>query len=330
MKVEDVLLDIATGDASAEDAFIADAVGKINVSSAIFEAAYEISELPSEDIPYIQEAADQQKIPTDKEGSVGVANEAVCQELTAFFDQIVLSAKKIKDSTNKSLGVLRTIGKHLGVKASSDYLNGFVAPLQTAFKNANPKGLVIQSKGGAFIKSRYATRMAENYCKGMSNILAAYGIDMGTVLDNEVVKLIVRNNIKLRNDVKDLRDVESNLSTGGKQLSFDKTIGKDSHYTETIKSNDLNAFAISLYTIYVTADAVSKMSGKKKAALSTIRGYVNDTTAKANRVARSCESINDSVKESSDNLGSLTNNINKAFNDSIYHLSASFGGSSKK
>lgn len=329
MKVENVLLDIAAGDASVEDAFIADAIGKINVSSAIFEAAYEISELPSEDIPYIQEAADEQKIPTDKEGSVGVANESVCQELGAFFDQITLSAKKIKESTNKSLGVLRAIGKKLGVNASSDYLNGFVVPLKTAFKNANPKGLEIQSEGGAFIKSRYASRMAENYCKGMSNILAAYGISMSDVMNNDTVKLIVRSNIKVRGDVKDLRDVESNLNVGGKQLSFDKVIGKDSHYTTTVKADDIGAFAVALYTVYATADAVSKMAGKKKSAMSSLRGFVDDTK-KAGRVSRSCESINDGVKEWSSNLKSLTDNINKAFNDSIYHLSASFGGKSKK
>ena len=83
MKVSDLILDMATGDASAEDVHIQEALGRINVSSSIFEAAYNISELPSEDISFVQEAADKQGLPTDKEGSVGVSVEAVNQELEA-------------------------------------------------------------------------------------------------------------------------------------------------------------------------------------------------------------------------------------------------------
>lgn len=322
MKISDLMLDMATGDASPQDAFIQEAMGKINVSSAIFDAACLISELPSEDIPStILEAANAQKLPVTKEGSVGVANEAVCRELDAFFDLMIATAKKTKEAANKSLAVLRTVAKSLGVKRSDDYLNGFVKPLQTAFNNAYPKGMSLKD-GDGFIKAKYAARMAENYCKGAINILAGYGISIDDVLNDNVVSLVVRSNTKARKDVADLRDVEANLSTGGKLLAFDKTVRKDMHYTDTVKSNDINTFAIAVYIIIAVSDAIIKQGSKKKAACGNMRKIVGNCAAATKRVARSCESISDGVKDWSQNLNSLSTCITKTFVDSIYGLSS--------
>lgn len=331
MKVEDVLLDIGTGDASTHDVDTSVAMGKINVSSAIFEAAYGISELPSEDITsVIQEAADSQQLPTSKEGSTAVAGEAVCHELSAFFDMLISTAKKTKDTANKSISMLYTLGKkEFKTGKSEDFLNGFVTPLTQGFKEKYPKGLEIKTDG-AFIKAKYAARMAENYCKGVANIFAAYGISFDDILDKDAVKLIARSSIKSRKTVSDLRDVESNINLGTKLLSFDKTVTKDRHYTTVVRATDLQSFAVSINAIQIMSDAVIKVASMKKKSIGSIKNIIDTTNKKAGRVARSCEGINDSVKEGSQSLKSLTDNITKAYNDSIYHLAAAFGGSPKK
>ena len=58
-KYTELMLDIACGDASDEDAYIEQAIGKINVSNAIFALESKIAELPEgEEFMCVQEAAD--------------------------------------------------------------------------------------------------------------------------------------------------------------------------------------------------------------------------------------------------------------------------------
>ena len=59
MKFSDLMLDFETGDASFEDMYVQEAVGKINVASAIFDNEYRIAETPEGmNASYIQEAAE--------------------------------------------------------------------------------------------------------------------------------------------------------------------------------------------------------------------------------------------------------------------------------
>lgn len=332
MKFSDLMLDIASGDSSINDVYIQEAMGKINVSSSIFDAAYLISELPGEDISFVQEAADANGLPTDKEGAVGVANEAVFRELDAFYDLTISTAKKVKETANKSLVGLRTVGKKLGVNGSSDYLNGFVKPLQDAFAKAYPKGIKLDDKSG-FVKAKYATRMTETYCKGMANILGAYGVSLGDVFKDEIVEMVARipsgmMHVRDNNATSskyDLKDLKSQLSTGGKQLAFDKQVSRNIHYTDTIKADNLSAFAIALYTLIAVSDAIIKAGKQKKKAIGEVKRVVANCT-NTKRVTSSCQDINDGVKEWSSNLNSLVTNITKVFYDSIYGLGGALGG----
>ena len=55
MKVSDLMLDMSTGNASIEDAYIQEAFHKIKVSSGIFQAAYDISELEEDEVALVQD-----------------------------------------------------------------------------------------------------------------------------------------------------------------------------------------------------------------------------------------------------------------------------------
>ena len=69
MKLKDLMLDLATGDASSNDPYIAEAAGQVNVASAYFEAASMINELAeNDDLQVVQEVA-KAGLPTNEEGS---------------------------------------------------------------------------------------------------------------------------------------------------------------------------------------------------------------------------------------------------------------------
>lgn len=333
-KVSDLILDMATGDASAEDVHIQEALGRINVSSSIFEAAYNISELSSEDISFVQEAADKEGIPTDKEGSVGVANEAINRELESYYDLTIATAKKVKSVASKSMALFRNAGKKLGVNQSSDFLEESKA-IAAAFGEAYPKGMKLDGDSG-FLKSKYAARMAENYCMGMVNTLNAYGIEINSVFEDKVVKIIAdlsnwNKALDLASSKKPelaLRDMRGKLIRGGKQLSFDKVLTRDQHYTDNVTGKDIQTFGIAVYTLIAVSDAVAKCASQKKSAIAAVRKTVADCT-NPRRVTRSCEDINDGVKEWSSNLNSLTANITKGFNDSIYGVTKSISKKNK-
>jgi hypothetical protein len=327
LKLTEVMVDMGTKDIQPEDIHIAECVGQINVSRAFFNSAYGISELDPDDctqeeFAMIQEAATGQGIPTDKDGAIKFSAEAINQELKAYLKLVENTAKKIKSYADKGIKVLFTLGKKLGVEKNADFKE-FVKPLCAAFDSKYPKGIEL-SKGG-FIKAKYSTRMAENYVKGMMNTLAAYGISIDEVVDNNVVSAIVRSNVKSRKDVSDLRDVESNLSTGGKQLSFDKTLTKETHYNSAVKTRDLNAYAMSLYVLlYVSDTIIKKISADGKNALTKIKGLTTEC-GENKKVGRSCESINDGIKEWTSNLTSITTNISKCIADSAYFAVGALG-----
>lgn len=328
LKLTEVMVDMATKDIQPEDIHIAECVGQINVSRAFFNSAYGISELDpdectQEEFTMIQEAATGQGIPTDKDGAIKFSAESINQELKAYLKLVENTAKKTKSYADKGLKVLFTLGKKLGVEKNSDFMKGYLQPLCAAFDNKYPKGIEL-SKGG-FIKAKYSTRMTENYVKGMMNTLAAYGISIDEVVENDAVGAIVRSNVKSRKDVSDLRDIESNLSTGGKQLSFDKTLTKETHYSSTVKTRDLNAFAMSLYVLlYVSDTIIKKISANSKTALTKIKGLTTEC-GENKKVGRSCEAINDGIKEWTDNLTSITNNISKCLTDSAYFVVDAIG-----
>ena len=321
MTITELMLDMASGDASEDDVHVQECLGHINISAREFAAAYSISEYPGDLPSIIVESASKANLPTNKDDAKEVANTAVIQGLSAFYNLMIATAKKVRAATERELRAYIALGKKYGINFDKhNFLTGFLNPLCSAVEK---DGLLGKLNDRSFIKGKYAARMVENYGKGMANLMSGYGLSIDNVFGDSVVGMIVRNNYSGKKTIKDLRDVESNMSTGGKQLNFDKTLDKKTHYQDYVKIVDFKMLAISIFALSKISEAIIVTLGNastKKTALANITKLVNDASNGNKRVVRSAESISDGTKEWSENLNKLTTNMTGAFTDSSYEL----------
>lgn len=321
MTTTELMLDIASGDASTDDAMMQECLGHINISAREFAAAYSISEYPDDLPSIIVEAAENAKLPTNKDEAKEVANTAVIQGLSAFYNLMIATAKKVRASTERELRAYVALGKKYGISFDKhNFLTGFLNPLCSAVEK---DGLLGKLDDRSFIKGKYAARMVENYGKGMANLMSGYGLSIDNVFGDSVVGLIVRNNFSGKKTIKDLRDVESNMSTGGKQLNFDKTLDKKTHYQDYVKIVDFKMLAISIFALSQISEVILTTLGNaatKKSAMNNMKKLFDEASNGNKRVVRSVESISDGTKEWSDNLSKLATNMTGAFTDSSYEL----------
>lgn len=330
MTITELMLDIASGDASEDDVHVQECLGHINISAREFAAAYSISEYPGDLPSIIVESASKANLPTNKGEAKEVANTAVIQGLSAFYNLMIATAKKVRAATERELRAYAALGKKYGINFDKhNFLTGFLNPLCAAVEK---DGLLGKLDDRSFIKGKYAARMVENYGKGMANLMSGYGLSIDNVFGDSVVGLIVRNNFSGKKTIKDLRDVESNMSTGGKQLNFDKTLDKKTHYQDYVKIVDFKMLAISIYALSKISESIIVTLGNastKKTAMDNIKKLFNEASDGNKRVVRSVESISDGTKEWSDNLSKLTTNMTGAFTDSSYELLKMLKKSSK-
>lgn len=322
MKVSDLMLDLHTGTASMEDAYIQEAFHKIKVSSGIFEAAYNISELEEDEIQYVQEAAAANGLPTDKKGAIGAAGAAVKEELSSYYDLMVSTAKKLKTVLDKDLKALAAVGKRYGVSLDmQDFVGGFVQPLCKEMFREERK-FELSSK--RFIKGKYAAKLAEDYGKGVSRSLYAFDLSIDTVFGEEAIGLLIRRvNLDKKNKVSDMRDVASLLSDGGKLLKSLDKVTADAHYEQRVKEKDVASLCYSIYAVYKIADAIINEANEtraKKLAMHKLDQLCNEASGNNARIARSFDTVNEGIKEWSQNLMDVEQNIEKAYTDSCYLL----------
>jgi hypothetical protein len=331
MTLTELMLDIASGDASEHDVHIQESLGHINISARQFAAAYSISDYPGDLPSIIVESAKNANLPTDKDEAKEVANTAVIQGLSAFYNLMIATAKKVRSATERELRAYAALGKKYGIAFDThNFLSGFLNPLCSAIEKDGLLGKKLDDR--SFIKGKYAARMVENYGKGMANLMSGYGLSIDNVFGDSVVGAIIRGDYSGKKTIKDLRDVESNMSTGGKQLNFDKTLDKKTHYQDYVKIVDFKVLAISIFALSKISEAIIVTLGNastKKTALANITKLVNDASNGNKRVVRSAESISDGTKEWSDNLNKLTTNMTGAFTDSSYELLKMLKKSSK-
>lgn len=308
-KVTDLMLDMETGDACIEDAYIASAKGKIAVSHAIFEAAYKNCELPDDGNFVCYQESAEAGIPTQSTAAAGTACEAVVRELDAYYDGVMASAKKIKDAAEKDLKTLIAIGKKVGVSMSEDFERGFAEPLGKAVVTSHRLDLSEKK----FLKGRESVKLAKSYAKGMTYIMGAYGIRLGSELNGGIKNFTgCDGNCKTASCIKSL---ESCLSDGGRALK----VGEPS-VTDSIKAGDVADLATAIWSIANVADAVLKV-GKagKKDAIAAVRSYCS-SDAKPGKVSRTAEAINADIKTYMGNLEAIGNAIATGFTDSAYVL----------
>ena len=330
MTITELMLDIASGDASEDDVHVQECLGHINISAREFAAAYSISEYPDDLPSIIVESAARANLPTNKGEAKEVANTAVIQGLSAFYNLMIATAKKVRAATERELRAYAALGKKYGINFDKhNFLTGFLNPLCAAVEK---DGLLGKLDDRSFIKGKYAARMVENYGKGMANLMSGYGLSIDNVFGDSVVGMLVRNNFSGKKTIKDLRDVESNMSTGGKQLNFDKTLDKKTHYQDYVKIVDFKMLAISIFALSQISEAIIAALGNaatKKSAMNNMKKLFDEASNGNRRVVRSVESISDGTKEWSDNLSKLATNMTGAFTDSSYELLKMLKKSSK-
>ena len=133
MTLTELMLDIAAGDASVDDAHIQECMGHININARKFAAAYSISDYPDDLPSIIVEAAANAKLPTDKDEAKEVANTAVIQGLSAFYNLMIATAKKVRASTERELRAYAALGKKYGINFDKhNFVSGFLNPLCAA------------------------------------------------------------------------------------------------------------------------------------------------------------------------------------------------------
>ena len=272
MTITELMLDMASGDASEDDVHVQECLGHINISAREFAAAYSISEYPGDLPSIIVESASKANLPTNKDDAKEVANTAVIQGLSAFYNLMIATAKKVRAATERELRAYIALGKKYGINFDKhNFLTGFLNPLCSAVEK---DGLLGKLNDRSFIKGKYAARMVENYGKGMANLMSGYRLSIDNVFGDSVVGMIVRNNYSSKKTIKDLRDVESNMSTGGKQLNFDKTLDKKTHYQDYVKIVDFKMLAISVYALSKISESIITALGNastKKNSMNNIK-----------------------------------------------------------
>lgn len=311
-KLSELMFDMETGDACIEDAYIASAKGKINVSHAIYEAAYKNYELPDNGQFMCYAESAQEGVPTESAKAAGTACDAVANELGSYFDAVIATAKKIKDACEKDLKTLIAVGKKVGVSMSSDFESGFAEPLGRAVISGRRMDLMSKK----FIKSRHACKIAKCYAKGMTNILAAYGISIGSDIPGDVKRFTGCDSA--RGSVNSIKDVDSKLSDGGHALNIH---GADGHQTDSIKAADISDLAMAVYSCAHVADSVLKncSGSSKSSAIKMINSFCADE-CRGGKVSRSCESINGDIQKYMSALEEITAAIVSGYTDSTYAL----------
>lgn len=230
MKVSNLILDLASGDASIKDAYIEEALGKINVTSDAIKALdliiesylYNESDVIDE---VVQEAAKKAGLPTKLEEASDAKQDALVAEMLGFYDLIIATAKKNRESLTKTLGVITGMGKKYGISSlsydSGNYVSVFAEPLAKAIienegaRQVNEKslrntgvGLVIGApfatnrmskkeywtKGfitldkPIFLKGDQAMNFARDYAKGVTSFFAAFGIPLRDIYQDKTIQ----------------------------------------------------------------------------------------------------------------------------------------------
>ena len=115
MKVSDIMLDLATGDASVHDAYIQEAMGQVKVSAAIYNAAKQIALLDDSERSQIVQEAAEAGLPYDRENSIRLMYGSV--DYASELANAVVSKGEID---------LKHAGKFLKAKSAKKYTSNLI------------------------------------------------------------------------------------------------------------------------------------------------------------------------------------------------------------
>lgn len=335
IKVSDIMLDLATGDASIHDAYIQEAVGQVKVSAAIYNAATKIASLDDADRNQIvQEAADA-GLPSDREGSINLAYEAVERELIGTCRHLYAESAKIEETSSKPttpLAAVNALAKTCGVKTT---LNG-TKEYAVELANAVVKNKDIDLKGGVrFCKAASAKRLTKSLIQGLSLICNAFAISTDELFKDDTVSAVVSAPVstkpKKNKDGSEnctLAYMASAVKSAGNYVK-DKILSDDD-YTTTITKNDIATVITCNFAAAKTAKFIKSKLGENGEKIEKKISKAVKSCKNSKSVSGSASDLNDkccdvdgnksAIVKINEDLADLCSNLIKAFNDSISAL----------
>lgn len=327
MKLTDMMLDMATGDASGYDVMIEYDAGRINVSNVVFEACVKVAEMDDNgdySNPFIQEAADA-GLPDEKNGATAQATVAAGTSIEAFYDLVVDTAKKLKEATTKDWKVIAGLGKKNGISVGdatgADFVSKFAAPLAQKITAGGP----LKFDDKVFATANFSRNFTSNYCNGVAKILAAYGIGMD--YDCPVTKNFVGD---LSKTVPCADTADSCVQQAAQSITHGaKLIKGEGAFSKTAKASakDVEAMITAVYVLKCFSETVVKRAGSastRKTAISKMSSMMADTNKKG--VSHATKNI---VKTTSERAASVKEGAaagTKLFSDATYAMVSALNG----
>ena len=325
VKVSDIMLELATGDASVHDAYIQEAMGQVKVSAAIYNAAKQIAMLDDEDREDIVQECAEAGLPSDREGALALVYEAVEHEIIGTCRHLYSESAKIDEVASKETAPLKAISalaKACGVKTNMNGSKEYAAELATAvIKNKD-----INLKGGArFCKASSAKRLTKNFIQAASLLCNAFCIDTSALFEDDTISTVVSAPVSSKPRKNSNGETECSLdyvvSTIGNAGEYLKNPTlEESDYTTSISKNDIATVITCNFAAAKVAKFIKNKLGKDGGKVEKLVKAVVKKSVKKNGITSAAETLGSTVAEINHNLFQLSKNIIKAYNDSISAL----------
>jgi len=337
MKVSDVLLDLATGDASKYDAYIQEAVGQVKVSAAIYDAAYQIAALNDKDRESIVQEAAAAGLPSDREQSIDLLYEATSRELIGtvrnFYAEMAMFLESGTSSTSP-IAAINSIATKFGVKSRTKMSPDYADEIAEAILKKSGE----LKDGAKFVKSKKAQSATTNYLNGVCLLANTFGLSTEKVCADPMFSTVNRaplsTNSKHEDGVADLPAMTATIKNVNTLLS--KASIKEADYTTTPTAKDVSMYLACVYAILGMAhefkiDLKGEDGGSKieKCIEKKLR-KCKDSRACSDEVkelnAKDKETGKKPIVELNESLSKTTKNLLGAFNNSVYSITEALFG----
>ena len=323
MKVSDIMLDLETGDASVHDAYVQEAMGQVNVSAAIYDAAKNIASLePSEMTEVIQEAATNAGLPTDREKAIELMYEAVERELIATSRHLYQEAcifvefAEKETSPNKALNAIaRKCGAKSKLNPSLEYATEFAT---TVTGGANK---TVKLDGKRFFTAESAKNAAATVIQAFVNAAeATCNTIPKSFLKNESV-IAINPAIASATDgdtKKSLAHLAGNINNAKKTLSGAEKLKK----TANPGANDIATCMCAWFAVYAVSKGLQSNHGGAKSE-KQISAAVKECNKK--KVSGAAEDCNKNCPDVNKKLHEACSGRLAAFGDAFEALLSAVG-----
>ena len=327
MKFTDLMLDKATGDASGYDVIIEYDKGRVDVSNVVFEACCKVEALVDAgafDNDFIQEAADA-GLPSEKADAVAQASAAASTGVEAFYDLVVDTAKKIKESVGDDWKAIAALAKKNGMPVSEVSNEGFFEKFATPLAAKLAGGKSLKLSGKAMPTANFSRTFTSNYCNGIAKILSAYGISMEC--DCPVTKNFVGDlskNVPCA-DTSDscAQQCAQAITHGAKIIKGEGAFSKTAN--ATVK--DIANYITAVYVLKGFSEMVVKRAGSasaRKTAIAKMTAMMNDTNKKG--VSHASKNIMKTTSSKAATIKTASEETVKTFSDALYALTEAING----